>query len=195
MSPRTRNPGPATGVAGLALAFVLPGATAPLPAQATDVALMSVGARARVGEKRVLGKEAPESFRAYDVVATLRLPWERYGGSGWGVGTRLAASAGTLQGADRTALVVSAIPLLALGDRDGRYTVDVGAGLALLSEHRFAQQDFGGPLQGALTVGATVPLYRRLGVGYRFMHYSDWGVYGPDTIGVDFHMAEFSYRF
>ena len=143
----------------------------------------------------MLGKEAPESFREYDVVASIRLPWQRYSPSGWGIGTRLLASAGVLHGADTTALVVSAIPVLALGSQDGRFTVDFGAGLALISEHRFAQQDFGGPLQGALTFGVGVPLYRQVGVGYRFLHYSDWGAYGPDCIGVDFHMVELIYRF
>jgi hypothetical protein len=165
------------------------------PSAATNLDLLSVGVRARVGEKRVLGKEAPESFRAYDIVASFRLPWQRYSPSGWGVGTRLLTSAGVLQGAGKTALVVSAIPVLAFGSQDGRFTFDFGAGLALISEHRYAQQDFGGPLQGALTFGAGIPLYRQLGVGYRFQHYSDAGAYGPDSIGVDFHMVEFTYRF
>lgn len=179
----------------LAVAILIPCCLTPTPSPAADLDLLSVSARARVGEKRVLGKEAPESFREYDVAATVRLPWQYYTPSGWGLGLRLMASGGILQGANKTALVVSAIPLLALGSEDGRFTLDVGAGLALISEHRFAQQDFGGPLQGALTLGVSVPLYQRFGVGYRFMHYSDWGAYGPSSIGVDFHMVEFSWRF
>lgn len=167
----------------------------PLPALAWDLELHSVGIRARVGEKRVLGKEQPESFREYDVVAAFRLPWQRYAPSGWGAGTRLLASAGILQGAEKSALVLSGVPVLALGSRDGRFTFDMGAGLALVSEHRFAQQDFGGPLQFALTFGAGIPVYRRIGVGYRFLHYSDAGLYGPDTIGADFHMVELTHRF
>ncbi len=165
------------------------------PSRAVDLDLLSVGVRARVGEKRVLGEEAPESFREYDVVASTRLPWESYSPSGWGVGTRLLAGAGVLQGADKTALVVSLIPVLAFGSQDRRFTADLGAGLALLSKHRYAQQDFGGHLQFALTFGVGVPLYRRVGVGYRFMHYSDAGAYGSDTIGADFHMVELIYRF
>jgi hypothetical protein len=192
---RERNKLHLTRTTCLVLAVHLPCTLTSAPSHALDLDLMSVSARARVGEKRVLGKVAPESFREYDVAATLRLPWQYYTASGWGVGLRLMASGGILQGANKTALVVSAIPLLALGSEDGRFTVDIGAGLALISEHRFAQQDFGGPLQGALTLGVTVPLYQRVGVGYRFMHYSDWGAYGPSSIGVDFHMVEFSYRF
>jgi hypothetical protein len=162
---------------------------------AMDLDLLSMGVRTRVGEKRVLGEVAPESFRGHDLVASIRLPWQRYSASGWGIGTRTLASAGILQGAGKTALVASLTPVLALGSEDGRFTVDAGIGLALISETRFAQQDFGGPLQFSLTAGVGVPLYRQVGVGYRFMHYSDAGLHGPNTIGVDFHMIECIYRF
>jgi hypothetical protein len=194
MRARYGNPLPHARALAAAFAILTPFGLIPTVGQAADFDLMSIGARARVGEKRVLGKVAPESFREYDFVATLRLPWQHYTAEGWGIGTRLMGSAGILEGANKTALVVTAIPLLAFGSEDGRFSLDVGAGLALISEHRFAQQDFGGPLQGALTFGASVPLYQRIGVGYRFMHYSDWGAYGPSSIGVDFHMIEFSWR-
>lgn len=194
---RARYGNKLTPASGVCLAFAIVALCGLIPdvSRAADLDLLSIGARARVGEKRVLGQEAPESFREYDAVATLRLPWQKYSASGWGIGTRLMTSAGILEGANKTALVVSAIPLIALGSEDGRFTLDFGAGLTLISEHRFAQQDFGGPLQGALTFGVSVPLYQRMGVGYRFMHYSDWGAYGPSSIGVDFHMVEFSWRF
>lgn len=180
----------------LALTIFVLCVLAPWPSCAADLELPSVGVRARVGEKRVLGTEQPESFREYDVIASFQLPWEgRHSPSGWGVGAKLLASAGVLRGAGKTALVASIIPVLALGSHDGRFTVDLGAGLALLSEHRYAQRDFGGPLQFALTFGVGVPLYQRVGVGYRFLHYSDAGAHGSDTIGADFHMVELIYRF
>lgn len=185
----------AAAMAWLALTIFVDCVLAPRPGNAADLDLLSVGVRARVDEKRVLGEEQSESFRAYDVVASIRLPWQHYSPSGWGVGTRALASAGVLQGAGQTALVVSLTPVLAFGSEDGRFTVDLGAGLALLSEHRYAQQDFGGPLQFSLTFGVGVPLYRQVGVGYRFMHYSDAGVHGSDNIGADFHMVEFIYRY
>ncbi len=94
------------------------------------------------------------------------------------MGTRVLTSAGYLEGAGSGALVVSVLPVVALGTRDGRFTVDLGAGVAVLSQSNFANQDFGGPVQGALTFGVGVPVYKRFGVGYRFMHYSDWGAYG-----------------
>lgn len=169
---------------------------APWPSQAEDLdSLVSIGARARVGGERVLGEEQPEAFREYDVVATIRLPWERYYPSGWGVGTRLLTSVGVLQGAENKAFVFSLIPVLAIGSRDGRFVLDLGVGGAWLSRHTFEKQDYGGHFQFALTAGVGVPLYGQFGVGYRFLHYSDAGIHGKNTIGADFHMVEFVYRF
>jgi len=175
---------------GLVLCLVVPGT-----ACAADLRLQSVSIRAQVSNTTVLGDVAPEEFQEYDAAASLALPWERYAPSGWGIGTRLMVSAGALRAAGESALVVSFIPVLALGSQDGRFTLDLGAGPALFSRHKFGEQDFGGPLQAALTLGASVPLYKRFGVGYRYLHYSDAGLYGTYTTGADIHMIELSYRF
>jgi Lipid A 3-O-deacylase (PagL) len=105
------------------------------------------------------------------------------------------ASAGVLQGGGNTAFVASLIPLLAVGSQDGRFVFDIGIGGALLSRHTFEKQEYGGHFQFALTAGIGIPLYGRFGAGYRFLHYSDAGIHGPHTIGADFHMIEFVYRF
>ncbi|WP_417567789.1 acyloxyacyl hydrolase [Marinobacter sp.] len=160
-----------------------------------ELGLQSLSIRARISEKTLLGEEAPEDFKEYDVSANLHLPWNTYSTSGWGLGSRLMASGGLLRGAGENALVVSLIPELTLGSEDGRFLLDLGAGGALFSRWRFGTQDYGGPFQFALTSGVTVPLYAKLGLGYRFLHYSDAAVNGSDTIGADFHMIEFSYRF
>ncbi|WP_192576497.1 acyloxyacyl hydrolase [Halomonas lysinitropha] len=151
--------------------------------------------RTRLSEKTLLGEEAPEDFEEYDLSANVALPWEPFSTSGWRVGTRLMASAGVLRGAGENALVVSAIPEVTLGSQNGRFLLDLGAGGALFSRHRFGTQDFGGPFQFALTLGIGGPLYRELGLGYRFLHYSDAGVNGSDTTGADFHMIEVRYRY
>ena len=104
------------------------------------------------------------------------------------------ASAGMLRGVGRNALVVSLIPEFVLGSEDGRFAIDIGAGRSVFSRYRFGSQDYGGPMQFALTLGITVPLYKKLGIGYRFHHYSDAGLNGPNTTGADFHMLELSYR-
>ncbi|WNC73209.1 acyloxyacyl hydrolase [Thalassotalea psychrophila] len=160
-----------------------------------EMDLQSFSIRARVSEDTMLGKDAPEDFEAYDVSLNFDLPWKNYSMSGWGIGTNLMASSGILRGAGKNALVVSLTPELILGTEDRRFIVDLGAGGALFSRHRFGTQDYGGPFQFVLTVGVAVPLYKKLRLGYRFLHYSDAGVNGSDTIGADFHMIMFIYRF
>jgi hypothetical protein len=179
----------------LALKACLACALPPTSGYALDIDAVHAGVRWRVGGGDVLGKEQRADFHEYDIWATAQLPWRRHSASGWGVDTRMLASAGIFRGAGTNALVVSVLPLLALGSQDARFTVDFGAGLAVLSRSKYGEQDFGGPLQAALTFGITLPLYRRYGVGYRFMHYSDAGAYGSDTIGADLHTIEMSYRF
>lgn len=177
------------------LPIVIGSFLAPAPTYSEELELQSLSLRARVSERTLLGEQAPEDFREYDVSANVRLPWSHYATSGWGAGSRLMASAGLLRGAEKNALVVSLIPELTLGSEDGRFVLDLGVGGALFSRWRFGTQDYGGPFQFALTAGVTVPVYQKLGLGYRFLHYSDAGVNGSDTIGADFHMVEFSYRF
>lgn len=169
---------------------------APRYGYAADLALRSLGVRTQVGEKsRVIGEIQPESFYEYDIVASFHLPWEHQFQSGWEARARLLTHAGILRGQNKTALVVTAIPALAFGRQDGKLKVDLGLGLALLSRHRFELQDFGGPLQFALTLGVAAPVSRRVELGYRFMHYSDAGFYAPHNIGADMHTVELLYLF
>jgi len=174
---------------GLALCLLVP-----LPLRGEDLRPLSVGVRARFAGHDVLGEVAPEEFREVDVSLTWRLPWAVQTQAGWEGSTRLMASAGVLSGAGNSALAVSLIPLLAFGSPRGRLTLDLGAGAALLSQRRFGTQDFGGAFQFALTAGVAVLLSERLGVGYRFLHYSDAGLHGPGTIGADHHMLEISWK-
>lgn len=157
--------------------------------------LLNISVRGRFSGLDVLGGTATEEFQEFDAAAQFRLPWGWYSPSGWGGGLRLMVSAGALYGAGETALAVSLIPLLVFGSRDGRFNLDMGAGPALLSRHCFGEQDYGGYFQFALTAGLSVPVYKRLGFGYRFLHYSDAALYGHDTTGADFHMLELHYRF
>ncbi len=157
--------------------------------------LLNLSIRGTLSSVDIIGADAPENFRGYDVAASFRLPWGWYSQSEWGAGIRLMTSAGVLTGGSDIGPVVSLIPLLAFGSRDGRLTLDMGAGAALFGRTTFGKQDFGGYVQFALTAGLSFPLFNGLGAGYRFMHYSDASLYGEHTIGADMHMLEITYRF
>jgi hypothetical protein len=165
------------------------------PASASTFELLNAGIQTRISETTFLGKDAPESFAEHDLTAIFRTPWEHAITPRLSFAVRLFASAGVLDGPDGMAAVATAIPLLAFGTPDGRFALDAGVGLGLLGEHEWGQQDFGGPAQFAITFGVQAPVYRRLGAGYRFMHYSDAGLYADDTVGADLHMGVLSWHF
>lgn len=177
-----------------ALALLLVALLAFRTGHATELRLLDYGLRASVSGENVLGAEQPEDFQEYDATASIAVPWQGYTFAGVETQIRLLTGVGAMRGAGKTALVVSLIPVLAFGSHDERYKLDLGMGGAMLSRARFGSQDFGGPFQFALTAGAGLPLYQRLGFGYRFLHYSDAGLNGSDTVGADFHMLELSYR-
>ena len=182
-------------VVRLLLPLVFSALIVPDQVYADEISLLNLSFRTRISGATVLGDQQPEEFNAYDFSANFRLPWKRELDSDWELSTRLLTSAGILRGAGESGLVVSVIPGLAIGKKDRGFSVDAGAGAAYLSKYQFGTQDYGGPFQFALTVGAGLPVYKNFGLGYRFVHYSDAGIHGPDSIGADFHMIEFSYWF
>jgi len=178
------------GVVCLALCLL-----APWPSRAEDTRLMSLGLRMGLSSSSPIGEEQQSGFQQYDAVATFGLPWSWYSRSGWGVGTRLTGSAGALSWAGETGFIGTLVPGIALGSKDGRISLDVGTGFALLSDYRFGNQDFGGPFQFVGHLGVSIAVYHALGMSYRFQHYSDGTIYGSDSRGVNLHMFEVSYRY
>ena len=162
-----------------------------------DTSLMAVGVRGGISIKgeSPLGEQMREDFVGGDLFGLFRLPWSWYSASGWGVETRLITSAGALSALEKVALVSSVAPVLALGTKNGRFTIDAGLGGALISAHDFGRHDLGGPFQFVATAGMSVVPFGRVGFGYRFQHYSDGTIYGSDTRGVDLHMIELTYRY
>lgn len=182
----------AIGATGLWLAIVF---SNPGMIQAEDIRVMSVAVRAGVSWSSPIGEQTPQHFEQYDVAASLRLPWEWYGDSGWGVGTRLLVSTGAVKAAGTTASISTVVPGIAIGTQDGRIALELGFGGALLSDYRFGTQTLGGPFQVVWNMGLNVMLYRGIGMGYWFEHVSDAGIYGSDSRGFDMHMVELRYQF
>jgi hypothetical protein len=167
------------------------------PSFAGDVSLLSIGPRIGFGEKiPFMGKEQKYYFHLYDVAALIKLPWSRpLGGSTWDLETRLIASAGLLTGANESGLIMTAVPVLALSGWKGLVTFDAGVGAGLFSNHTFSVQDLGGPVQIVATLGAQVSPFSRASAGLRIQHFSDAGLYGTSSLGVDMYVVELGYRF
>ncbi len=163
---------------------------------AKPMALLWAGPRYGLGGNSPLGEEQKENFQMYDVAEHLRLPWGwRHQPSGWTLETRLLASAGQLAAAGTTSLMATMVPALAVSSPNGLLSVDVGPGLAFFTNHKFGVQNFGGPAQIIGTAGIGLDPFPMFHAGYRFQHFSDAGVYGPTSLGVDLHIIELGYRF
>jgi hypothetical protein len=174
----------------LALFFVTP----PL-IQADEIHLESIGLRGGASGSSPIGKKETQFFKEYDLMANWSLPWGWYSESGWGIGTRLMGSVGALNASDDTAFIATMVPGLVFGKKDGWLSLEVGAGVALLSIHRFDHQDMGGAFQVVGDIALRAKVYQGIGVGYWFHHLSDATLYGDNGRGYDLHMMELSYRF
>jgi hypothetical protein len=167
------------------------------PSLAGDMALLSIGPRIGFGEKiPLMGKEQKYYFHLYDIAAVIKLPWSwPLGESTWSLETRMIASAGLLTGANESGLMMTAVPVLALNGWNGLVTLDTGAGAGFFSNHTFGVQDFGGPVQIVATSGIRVNPFPHAYTGFRVQHFSDAGLYGPSSLGVDMYIVELGYRF
>ncbi|HSL06278.1 MAG TPA: acyloxyacyl hydrolase [Nitrospiraceae bacterium] len=167
------------------------------PSFAGDIALLSIGPRGGFGEKiPLMGKEQKYYFHLYDIAAVIKLPWSwPLGESTWSLDTRLIASAGLLTGANESGLMMTFVPGLGLNGWDGLVTFDTGAGAGFFSNYRFGTQDFGGPVQIVATAGVRVNPFSHTYAGFRIQHFSDAGLYGSSSLGVDMYITELGYRF
>ncbi|TKB53130.1 MAG: acyloxyacyl hydrolase [Nitrospira sp.] len=167
------------------------------PSLAGDMALLSIGPRIGFGEKvPLMGKEQKYYFHLYDIAALIKLPWSwPLGESTWSLETRMIASAGLLTGANESGLMMTAVPVLALSGWNGLVTLDTGVGAGFFSNHKFGIQDFGGPVQFVGTSGIRVNPFPHAYTGFRVHHFSDSGLYGPSSLGVDMYIVELGYQF
>ena len=167
------------------------------PGLAGDMALLSIGPRVGFGEKvPLMGKEQKYYFHLYDVAAVIKLPWSwPLGESTWNLETRLITSAGLLTAAGESGLMMTIVPELALSGWGGLVTFDAGAGAGFFSNYTFGVQDFGGPVQIVATSGIRVNPFPHAYAGFRLQHFSDAGLYGPSSLGVDMYIVELGYRF
>jgi len=164
---------------------------------AGEVRLLSIGPRLGfTGKTPFLGREQKYNFHLTDVAATFTLPWSwPLGDSPWTIESRLITSAGWLAAASENGVMATVVPVLALSGWNRRLSFDAGAGAGFFSRDHFGVQDFGGPVQIVATVGVQINPIPHAYAGFRLQHFSDAGVYGPTSLGVDMYIVELGYRF
>ena len=168
---------------------------APWLSQAEEIRLNSIGVRGGASGSSPIGKKETEYFQQYDVMANWSMPWGWYTESGWGVGTRLMGTLGAVTVQGDEAFVGTLVPGFVFGKKDSWLSLELGGGVAVISQHHFENQDVGGAFQFVWDFAVRAKVYRGIGVGYWFHHMSDATLYGDNGRGFDCHMIEFSYRF
>jgi len=161
----------------------------PQPGSAEETDWIAIGFRAGLS-----ATDGNEDFEQYELFATYGLPWSWELTPGWFLSTRINLSAGALRGGGETGFIGSAGPSITLSMVQGLIFVDGGISAALLSEHKFGQENFGGPIQFVSHVGISFKLGANLGVGYRFQHMSNASIYNQNP-GLELHVLELSYFF
>jgi hypothetical protein len=181
----------------LIIIFGITTALCTTPSFAGDITLLSIGPRIGFGEKiPLMGKEQKYYFHLTDVAAVIKLPWSwPLGESTWSLETRLITSAGLLTAAGESGLMMTVVPELALSGWKGLVTLDAGAGAGFFSNYKFGAQYFGGPVQIVATSGIRVNPFPHAYTGFRVQHFSDAGLDGPSSLGVDMYIVELGYRF
>jgi hypothetical protein len=91
--------------------------------------------------------------------------------------------------------MMTVVPGLGLNGWNGLVTFDAGAGAGFFSNYTFGTQNFGGPVQIVATAGVRVNPFSHPYAGFRVQHFSDAGLYGPSSLGVDMYIIELGYRF
>ncbi|MEJ2363396.1 MAG: acyloxyacyl hydrolase [Deltaproteobacteria bacterium] len=161
----------------------------PQSSSADETAWIAVGFRTGLS-----ATDGNEDFQQYEVSASHGLPWSWQLTQGWFVSTRINLSAGALRGGGTTGFIGSVGPSVALSMVNGLILLDGGISAALLSKHKFGQENFGGPIQFVSHVGISFKLGTNLGVGYRFQHMSNASIYKRNP-GLELHMLELTYFF
>lgn len=161
----------------------------PQPGSAEETDWIAIGFRAGLS-----ATDGNEDFEQYESFATYGLPWSWDLTPGWFLSTRINLSAGALRGGGETGFIGSAGPSITLSMVQGLIFVDGGISAALLSEHTFGHENFGGPIQFISHVGISFKLGANLGVGYRFQHMSNASIYNQNP-GLELHVLELSYFF
>lgn len=133
-------------------------------------------------------------MKQYEIYGLYQLPWGYRFSPSTALTTRLDGTFGGLEHQNKTGLISTLSPTIALGLAHDRISLNGGIGGALLSETQFEKINFGGHFQFRLHGGANVNISRHLSTGYRFQHMSNANTFDTNP-GLNLHMLELAYRF
>ena len=136
-----------------------------------------------------------EDFEQFDVFGAISFPKRYYYDSGWEIRFRMNGSAGVLHSDGDVGFIGTVSPGIVFWYPEWSVSINGGPGLAYVSREKYGEQDLGGPIQIVGQGGLTYYVTDHVGVGWRFHHISDAGIWGSDNRGVDVNLFEVTYKF
>lgn len=137
-----------------------------------------------------------EDFNQYDVYVNFGLPWSWQWGRSVLVDTNLAATVGVLDGGGDTGVAGSVGFEFVFGraEQDCPFELRAGSALTLISDHKYGDEDLGGPVQFTHHISLYYWLLENMSVLARIQHMSNAGIYSKNP-GLEMVMLGLLYRF
>jgi len=136
-----------------------------------------------------------ENFEQFGIFGAYRFPKQYYYDSGWEIYFRMNGSVGALRGDGDLGFIGTISPGIVFWYPDWNISINGGPGVAYVSREKYGRQDLGGPIQIVGQGGLTYYVTEHIGIGWRFHHISDAGIWGSDNRGVDVNLFELTYKF
>ena len=135
-----------------------------------------------------------ERFLEQNVYLLHGLPWQWQWPPGWQLLSYVDLALGTMQAADKVAVLGSLAPGVVLKRPGSRLSILANMGIVLVSEDDFGEQAIGSPLQFGLYAGVRYRLGSNVYLSYRYRHLSNAGFFWPNP-GMEMHFLGLSYGF
>ncbi len=136
-----------------------------------------------------------EDFEHIAIFGAMSFPKRYTYDSGWEIRFRMNGSAGVLHSSGDLGFIATLVPGIVFWYPEWNISINGGPGLAYVSREKYGDQDLGGPIQIVGQGGLTYYVTDHIGIGWRFHHISDAGMWGSDNRGVDVNLFELTYKF
>ncbi|MCA9472180.1 MAG: acyloxyacyl hydrolase [Nitrospirales bacterium] len=136
-----------------------------------------------------------EDFQHIALFGAIGFPKRYNYDSGWEIRFRMNGSMGVLRGAGELGFIATIVPGIVFWYPKWNISINGGPGVAFVSREKYGEQDLGGPIQIVGQGGLTYYVTDHIGLGWRFHHISDAGIWGSDNRGVDVNLFELTYKF
>ncbi|WP_136515345.1 acyloxyacyl hydrolase [Geomonas edaphica] len=123
-----------------------------------------------------------------EAFGTYQLPWGLRNKAGWGVGTEVAITAGTLSTEEDNGFIGTLGPAFRLGNPQFPLELDLGISIAIISRDRFGLKDYNGIQQFVSHAELIYHVTPGFGLSYRFQHMSNAGFNGGPNPGINMHL-------